>query len=127
MNVVLFDGDCHFCNASVQFILQHDKHAHFTFASLQSDFGQRMLRRYAIDQNSDSLVVIDKERAYIASAAVLRICRYLDGLYPLATVFTVIPLALRDKGYQIVARNRTKLMREQCTLPTATQRQRFIE
>ncbi|MGY0203700.1 thiol-disulfide oxidoreductase DCC family protein, partial [Acinetobacter soli] len=35
----MFDGDCNFCDASVQFILNRDTKGHFHFASLQGEAG----------------------------------------------------------------------------------------
>ena len=37
MNIVLFDGICNLCNASVRFISRHDKDSKIQFASLQSE------------------------------------------------------------------------------------------
>jgi len=37
--VVLFDGVCNFCDASVNFVIEHDREGYFTFAPLQSEAG----------------------------------------------------------------------------------------
>ena len=37
--IILFDGECNFCDASVQFIIKRDPAAHFQFTSLQSEKG----------------------------------------------------------------------------------------
>jgi predicted DCC family thiol-disulfide oxidoreductase YuxK len=41
--VLLFDGDCNFCNATVNFILLRDRHDRFRFGALQSDIGKKLL------------------------------------------------------------------------------------
>ena len=41
--LVLFDGQCNLCNASVQFILRRDKRELFMFSSLQSDAAKEIL------------------------------------------------------------------------------------
>ena len=33
--LILFDGECMFCNKTIQFILKNDKKEHFLFAALQ--------------------------------------------------------------------------------------------
>ena len=40
--VVLFDGVCNLCQASVRFILAHDRDAVFRFAALDSDIGRNL-------------------------------------------------------------------------------------
>ncbi|MCK5077061.1 MAG: DUF393 domain-containing protein, partial [Calditrichia bacterium] len=50
--VVLFDGVCKLCNASVKFIIKHDPKAHFRFAMLQSDFARRILIRNDISSEN---------------------------------------------------------------------------
>ncbi|HYG52073.1 MAG TPA: DUF393 domain-containing protein, partial [Flavobacteriales bacterium] len=82
--IVLFDGECNFCNYSVQFIFKRDKKGIFRFASLQSAKGKELLAQYNL-QNLDtsSMVLIKNNRAYIKSGAALRICAHLSGLWPL--------------------------------------------
>ena len=43
--VILFDGVCNLCSGSVQFILKRDKEKKFLFASLQSSYGQTLLKQ----------------------------------------------------------------------------------
>lgn len=42
-DVILFDGVCNFCNASINFVMDHDEQRRFRFASLQSDYGKKVL------------------------------------------------------------------------------------
>src|ERR1700722_9034784 len=42
--IVLFDGECNFCDASVNFIIDRDPSAVFRFASRQSSAGKRIMR-----------------------------------------------------------------------------------
>ena len=45
--VILFDGECNFCDPSVQFIIKRDPYAHFHFASLQSETGTELTKNIA--------------------------------------------------------------------------------
>ncbi|WP_286827645.1 thiol-disulfide oxidoreductase DCC family protein, partial [Maribacter sp. UBA4516] len=38
--LILFDGVCNLCNASVQYVIKHDKNNVFMFAPLQGETGQ---------------------------------------------------------------------------------------
>ena len=44
-HIILFDGECSFCNFWVKFVVKRDKKDLFRFASLQSDVGKKLLTR----------------------------------------------------------------------------------
>ena len=127
--IILFDGECNFCDASVQFIIKRDPYKHFSFASLQDDVGKKLRKEYQIPDNVDSLVLIENGKAYTKSGAALRIAKKLDGLWHLAFLFVVIPPAIRDVVYDYIATNRYKWFGKKelsCMLPTPEERKRFI-
>jgi predicted DCC family thiol-disulfide oxidoreductase YuxK len=128
--IVLFDGVCNLCSASVQFILRRDSGARFRFASLQSAAGQELLARLGIDtQGFDSVVVIEGDRWFKESDAALRVAHHLGGPWRLLTVLRLIPRPLRDRAYRLIARNRYRWFgkKETCWLPTPELRGRFLD
>ncbi|MFJ7665828.1 thiol-disulfide oxidoreductase DCC family protein [Lysinibacillus sp. NPDC097195] len=127
--IILFDGVCHFCNSSVQFIMKRDRAAFFKFASLQSDVGQALLAQYKIPVNIDSVVYIEQGKFYVESTAALKISRRLDGLWPVCYGLIVIPNFIRNAAYKLFAKNRYRLFgqKQVCQLPTPSQRERFLE
>lgn len=68
-SVILFDGECNFCDSSVQFIIKRDPQGLFHFASLQSEAGQELLKKYDVPANIDSIVLIEKDKAYYKSVS----------------------------------------------------------
>lgn len=127
--VLLFDGVCNLCNASVQWILTHDARGTFRFAALQSDAGQSLLRRFGLDQvRFDSVILVEGDRIFMRSDAPLEIARRLGGLWTLAYGLKVIPRFLRDGVYNWIARNRYRWFgrREACMLPRPEWKERFL-
>ncbi len=126
MRIILFDGICNFCDASVQFIMKRDNGA-FKFASLQSDIGQELVTRHKL-QGIDSLVLIEEDKAYTKSTAALRIAKRLKGLWSVLYIGIIIPKPLRDPLYDLFAKNRYRLFgkKEACMLPTKEERARFL-
>ncbi|NOT48398.1 MAG: thiol-disulfide oxidoreductase DCC family protein [Acidobacteria bacterium] len=127
--IVLFDGVCNFCNGSVNFIIEHDKAGYFKFAPLQSEIGEKLAEKYGIDRaETDSVVMIEDERAFTHSEAAMRIARRLDGIWSLAYALRIIPRPVRDWAYKLFAKYRYKLFgrRDQCMIPTPDVRARFL-
>ncbi|MFC4768437.1 thiol-disulfide oxidoreductase DCC family protein [Effusibacillus consociatus] len=128
-SLVLFDGVCNFCNYWVNFIIRRDRHRRFRFASLQSETAQAMLAQFFTHaQIPDSIVLIEKQKCFTQSTAVLHICKKLDGLWKLLFIFILVPKPLRDWVYRWVAKNRYKFWgrRDSCMNPTKDVRDRFL-
>ena len=85
--ILFYDGVCGLCNSLVQFLLKHDKRGRLRFASLQSDFTEKVLRRHGFDpKDLDTLHVVENyeqpdERLLQRSDAVLRAARELGGYW----------------------------------------------
>jgi predicted DCC family thiol-disulfide oxidoreductase YuxK len=127
--IVLFDGDCNFCDSSVQFIIKRDPSAHFLFTSLQSEKGMELTKQFGIPENVDSLVLIENDKAYVRSTAALHIAKKLDGLWHLSFIFILVPRIIRDGFYDYFANNRYKWFgkkEDACMLPPPEMRKRFI-
>jgi predicted DCC family thiol-disulfide oxidoreductase YuxK len=126
--VILFDGVCNFCDASVQFILQRDPKETFHFASIQSEAGQELLRKHNVPANMDSMILIENDKVYYKSSAALRISRHLQGAWKLLYVFMVVPSPFRNLVYDVIAKNRYKWFgqKESCMLPPPNVRKRFL-
>jgi predicted DCC family thiol-disulfide oxidoreductase YuxK len=126
--IVLFDGECHFCDSSVQFIIKHDPRELFYFAPLKSEVGKELLVKYDVSPEINSIVLIELEKAYVKSTAALRICRQLRGTWKCFYVFTLVPISVRDFAYDLIAKNRYKWFgkKESCKLPPPNIRKRFL-
>ena len=134
--IILYDGVCGLCNRLVQFLLKHDKDGRLRFASLQSDFAEKVLGRHGIDaKDLDTVHVVvnydqPDERVLQRSDAILRAGRELGGFWGAsASVARVVPRALRDVVYRLVATNRYRVFGkyDTCMLPDANQRSRFLD
>ena len=127
--IVLFDGVCNFCNGAVNFVIEHDKAGYFKFAALQTDIGLELREKFGIDEvETDSVILIEDDTAYLHSTAALRIAKQLDGIWSWSYAFIIVPRAIRDWAYKNFAKYRYKLFgrQEACMLPTPEVKARFI-
>ncbi len=131
--VILFDGDCNFCNAAVRRTAERDKRKHLRFARLQSPAARRIiaLADPGIDFEAlpDSMVFVDEDGVHTASSAALRVTRYLRFPWPVFVVALAIPRFLRDPVYRFFARNRYRWFGASaaCPAPSADFTSRFLE
>ncbi|MCE3229160.1 MAG: hypothetical protein K0S32_3711 [Bacteroidetes bacterium] len=127
--ILLFDGECGFCNRSVQFFLAREKGKRMYFAPLQSEVGKEIRKYFEIDEKIDSIILIKDHSAYIKSCAALRLTLYMKGLWPMMSAFLIIPPFLRNLVYSFVARHRIKIFGrvENCALIPAEDRVRFLD
>ena len=127
--VVVFDALCLLCSANARFILKHDRHRRFRLASMQSEAGAALYRRFGIDPaDPETLILVEGERALRDSEAVLAIWSGLGWPWRAAALVRIVPAALRDPLYRWVARNRYRWFgrRETCWLPGPELADRFL-
>lgn len=105
--VVLFDGDCAFCNGTVRWLLRHERAPRYRLAALQSEAARPLLAQFGVPAGDlGSVLVIDHGRLYRKTAAVLHLLRELRWPWPLMRVLVVVPRFLRDPVYDFVGARR---------------------
>lgn len=128
--ILLFDGVCNLCNGAVQTVINMDKNGQFRLASLQSETGQILLKKFNLPtEELSTVVLVDKEKAYLRSDVPLEVMRQLGSGWQLFYIFKIIPRFLRDGIYNWVARNRYRWFgkKEACMIPTPEVKQRFLD
>ena len=130
-SIILFDGVCNLCNASVNFVIKHDKKAQFLFASFQSDAAKEILLQFNLENlNAGTVILVEGNKAYDKSTAALKIIKRLDGGgFKAIYAFFIIPKFFRDWIYSFIAQNRYKWFgkRESCMIPSHELKNRFLE
>lgn len=128
--IILFDGVCNFCNASVNFVIRRDQHDRFRFAPLQSAVGQALQEQYQLDPNTlSTFILVDNGKVYTKSTAALKVARRLGFPVNLGYLFIILPPFLRNAVYDLVAKNRYKWFgkKETCMVPDERVRRKFIQ
>lgn len=132
--LVLYDGQCGFCDASVQWLLDHDPAGALRYAPLDGPTARAIRQRHPrMPPDLDSLVYVEtdgrgRERVYWYSRAVLRICANLPLPWRLAAALRVVPFPLTDLLYRAFARMRYLVFGrlDACRIPAPEERARFL-
>ncbi len=128
--VILFDGVCNLCSGVVQFILKRDRHDTFRFASLQSDLGQSVLKKFNLPANTfNSFILYQSGKIYTKSTGALLVAKQLSGVWRLLYIFIILPSFLRDSVYNVIARNRYRWFgkKEACWIPSPASQKKFLD
>jgi predicted DCC family thiol-disulfide oxidoreductase YuxK len=126
--IILFDGTCAFCERSVRFIAARDD-GHFRFGASQNPEGRALLEKFGTNREAArSMILIEDDRVFLQSDAVLRVTRHLTAPWKYASVFLYVPRPIRDVLYRGVAAVRHRIAGESkaCEIPPPEIRARLI-
>ena len=134
-HLLLYDGVCGLCNRLNNFVLPRDARGLFDFASLQSAAGRSALERFGRNpEDLDTFYVVTNYRtqspALLSKAdAALFVMTRLGAPWRWLGLFGMLPTALLDWVYDLIARYRYRLFgrTETCVMPSAEYKQRFID
>lgn len=128
--IVCFDGVCNVCSRWVTFLVPRDLNGRFKFAALQSQTGEAILKKYGLSTTDfDSMLVVEGERVYFRSDAILRVLKGLPWYWSWQGYLgMLVPRFMRDAFYRWFARNRYRWFgkKEQCMIPTPDIKARFL-
>ena len=128
--IIIFDGVCNLCIASVQFIIKHDRADVFRFASNQSLLGKEIIKKSNIDiLKTDSIILFDlKQGAFTEAKAAFYIAKELNGIYHYIYYLKIIPKKLANFAYKFIAKNRYKWFGKtnSCLIPSDRLKAKFL-
>ncbi|MCZ2224257.1 MAG: DCC1-like thiol-disulfide oxidoreductase family protein [Chitinophagales bacterium] len=127
--IIIFDGVCNYCNKWINFSIKWNKKRNLRYTVMQGETGKILKNHYKIDNTIDSVVFIDKNKAYINSSAVINIAKHLQFPICLLYFLIIVPPFFRDKVYRWIAKNRYKWFgkKDSCMIPSKEIKQLFIE
>jgi len=126
--ITFYDGDCGFCNQSVQFVLKYKKDESIYFSAIQSEFTRELFEENNW-QTPDLSTVYFYENGVLHSKsdAGLRISRNLKFPISLFQYLWIVPQFLRDKVYDFIAKRRHRISKGFCVIPDESEAIRFLK
>jgi predicted DCC family thiol-disulfide oxidoreductase YuxK len=127
--ILIFDGNCVLCSAFARFILRHDKGNRFRFMAAQTTLGAALYRHFDLDPTDyETNILIEDGRAWLKSEGSIRVFERLGWPWSLMAIGRLLPRAVRDRLYDVVARNRLRWfgVRTSCFRPDPLQADRFL-
>lgn len=128
--IIVFDNVCVLCSQFAQFVLRHDKARRVCLVSAQSRLGTALYLHYGLDPaNYQTNMLIANGVACFKSEAIMRIAAVLGWPWNLVGAARCLPLAFRDRVYDVVASNRFRWFgrRSTCFAPRPGDARRFLQ
>jgi len=126
--LILFDGVCVLCSRWARFVIDRDPWASFRFGAVQDPFGRTLAERLGIDVTfPETNAAILGGHAYFKSDAAIEILSRLP-YWSWLRLGRIVPRALRDAAYDLVARNRYRWFGQtvECVPPTPELERHFL-
>ena len=128
--IIIFDGYCALCSGFAQFVLKRDPAGRYRLLAAQSPLGYALYVHYGLDpQDYATNILIENGAAFFKSEGSIRMAEGLGLPWSLVGgVFRILPLPIRDRLYEFIARNRLRFFgkRETCYLPERRYEDRFL-
>jgi predicted DCC family thiol-disulfide oxidoreductase YuxK len=127
--IIIFDGHCVLCSRFARFILRHDKRKRFRLTAAQTPLGQALLSHLGLDPvRFETNVLLEHGTARFKSDVSIRMFALLGGPFALANLLRVVPGALLDRLYDLIAENRLRWFGAQrvCFKADASEPDRFL-
>lgn len=129
-HIIVYDGQCHFCNGWLRFLPPRDPHKRYHYCPMQTATGRALLRQHGLDPDDPvSFLYLERGQPRYGADAIIRIVSGLGGWWRGTVVLRAIPGVLREAAYGVVARNRYRWWPKTaaCVIPSEDLRVRFLE
>lgn len=128
--LIIFDGHCVLCSSGVEWMLKRDPNGTSRHAVIQDPIPQALYRHYGLDaERFETFMVLADGIPYTRWAGTLAAARTMPAPWKwLGQLGRIVPDVIGDRIYDWVQRNRMSWFgaREQCFMPNAEQRARFL-
>jgi predicted DCC family thiol-disulfide oxidoreductase YuxK len=125
-NIIIFDGDCPFCNKTIMFLAKLDNSDSFSFISNQSTIGKKLIKEFKLKNLfSETIITIIDNKCFFKSNAIFKFFKNINKFKVLQIIHKVIPIKLSDFIYSLISKNRKKII-SNCEIPKSHIKSKFI-
>tara|TARA_B100000497_G_C7606510_1_gene364238 strand:+ start:312 stop:716 length:405 start_codon:yes stop_codon:yes gene_type:complete len=125
--IVIIDDECIFCNFWGNFIIKNDKSETIYISSAKSGLFKKISSKNPILPNiKETIILIYNGKHYSKSSAIIKIATIMKSWYRILIIGYLVPQTLRDKLYDLIAKRRKEIMKNDCVIGELKSNERFI-
>ncbi len=126
-NIVFYDGDCGFCNRSVNYVLKHDKTKSIHYASLQSEVAKEIFLSNNWPEADLSTFYFMRDGQLLGkSRAAFKVLKFFPWYMQWLQIFRIFPVGFRDWVYDQIAKRRRRISKGYCVMPDENEKKLFL-
>ncbi|TGK87442.1 DUF393 domain-containing protein [Leptospira noumeaensis] len=127
--IVFFDGVCHLCMGSVQFLLKRNQKENLYFSAIGSEVFRSLIPKEMVSKLPDSILYWKEGNLYLESEAILQLVRELKFPWFLLFGLVLVPRFIRNFMYRWIAKHRYAWFgkADVCMMPTPNLKRRFLD
>lgn len=116
MKVLIFDGDCSFCNFFVRLTVKINQDSNLKITDFNTAWTKE---NYEQDNDIDSVIYLANGKAYVYSDAVLHLLADANRYFKPVILLKLVPKFIRDSVYKVIAKYRKRIpVKSVCERPT---------
>lgn len=125
--ILIFDGDCIFCNRVAYFLAKADKKDCFRFVASTSKVGKQIIKENDLLQTIDKTIIVRiDEKFFFKSRAVYHFLKESKTFPFFCVAIQILPHFVCDFFYDIVAKNRKSINVKECPILESEIRRKFL-
>ncbi len=126
-SILIFDGDCLFCNWVAFHLAKADKRNRFRFVASTGEAGKRIINEHNLQELVKQTVIVKIGKdIFIKSEAVYQFLKESQTYPMFRFLMRLFPRFLADFFYDLIAKNRKKIIRTECPMPNAEILKKFL-
>ena len=92
-NIIIFDGDCPFCNKTIMYLAKLDNSNSFHFISNKSKIGEKLINEFELKNIfSETIITIIDNKYFFKSNAILKFFKHINKFKILQVTHKIIPI-----------------------------------
>ena len=125
--ILFFDGNCPFCSKTVMKLAKLDVKNQFLFIANTSNVGKTLLQSEGLLPTSESTIITKVgQKYYIKTKAIYQFLSVIQRLPWMRFFMKITPLYISNQVYTIVAKNRLRIVKGACEIPTKSMIKKFV-
>jgi predicted DCC family thiol-disulfide oxidoreductase YuxK len=113
-SIIIFDGDCAFCNRFIQQIVKHDNNF-FKIIDRNSLLFDKAKTKFHLKPATsiETIYLIENNKVFEKSTAIILILKKCGTVFSIVSILlSIVPRFIRDFLYEIISKMRKKLIKK---------------
>ncbi|PNZ25682.1 thiol-disulfide oxidoreductase [Staphylococcus petrasii] len=126
MPIIYYDGKCVYCYNYCIWLIQHGLPKSYEFTTINSEAGKNLFEQHPEAKNRNSVILQQGDHLEYKSTAIATLITKLPNYKWLGFLIRMVPLPIRNFGYNLFANNRNRMWKTHWHQPNEYEKSFFI-